>query len=388
MKNQLISFAKPMLGKEEKNQVKEILNGSILTHGPKCRNFENKFGIFHGGTNAVTLANCTSAMFLALKAQGIGKGDEVIVPAMTHIATAHCVSHTGAKVVFCDVELQTGNIDCKLIENKITKKTKAIIVVHFIGLPADMDLINKIAKKYSLFVIEDCAAALGAKYNKKLVGTLSNAGCYSFYPTKHITTMEGGMLISKSLKLTNKVRKLSSFGYNKTLQERNIPGIYDVDLLGYNLRMSEVAAGIGIEQIKKAKNFIKIRKENSKVIRCLLNKVEGITVLPIKNNKSVSSNFCVNVVLDKKFSKIRNNLILRLKSHNLGTSVHYPVCLPYSKFYKNSKTNKKNHKYAVASHLAESIISLPCGPHINTNQSSKVAKIFIDCFEKMKNEKY
>ncbi len=387
MKNQLISFAKPMLGKEEKSQVKEILNGSILTHGPKCRSFEKKFGIFHGGVNAVTLANCTSAMFLALKAKGIGEGDEVIVPAMTHIATAHCVSHTGAKVVFCDVEVKTGNIDCKLIENKITKKTKAIIVVHFVGLPADMDLINKIAKKFSLFVIEDCAAALGAKYNKKLVGTLSNVGCYSFYPTKHITTMEGGMLISKSLKLANKVRKLSSFGYNKTLQERNIPGIYDVDLLGYNLRMSEVAAGIGIEQIKKAKNFIKIRKQNSIKIRSLLKKVVGITILPIKSNKSESSNFCVNIVLDKKFSKIRNNLILSLKSRNLGTSVHYPICLPYSKFYKNNKINKTNNDYPIANHLAKSIISLPCGPHINKDQSNKVAKIFIDCFEEMKNEK-
>ena len=250
-----------------------------------------------------------------------------------------------------------------------------------------MDLINKIAKKFSLFVIEDCAAALGAKYNKKLVGTLSNVGCYSFYPTKHITTMEGGMLISKSLKLANKVRKLSSFGYNKTLQERNIPGIYDVDLLGYNLRMSEVAAGIGIEQIKKAKNFIKIRKQNSIKIRSLLKKVVGITILPIKSNKSESSNFCVNIVLDKKFSKIRNNLILSLKSRNLGTSVHYPICLPYSKFYKNNKINKTNNDYPIANHLAKSIISLPCGPHINKDQSNKVAKIFIDCFEEMKNEK-
>ena len=387
MKNQLISFAKPMLGKEEKSQVKKILSGSILTHGPKCRSFESKFGSFHKGLNAVTLANCTSAMFLALKAQGIGEGDEVIVPAMTHIATAHCVSHTGAKVVFCDVELQTGNIDCKLIENKITKNTKAIIVVHFVGLPADMDLITKIAKKYSLLVIEDCAAALGAKYNKKLVGTLSSAGCYSFYPTKHITTMEGGMLISKSLKFTNKVRKLSSFGYNKTLQERNVPGIYDVDLLGYNLRMSEVAAGIGLEQIKKAKNFIKIRKENSIKIRNLLKNVEEITILPIEHNKSVSSNFCVNIVLNKKFSRFRNNLILKLKSRNLGTSVHYPVCLPYSKFYKNNNNIKNNNEYAVANHLAKSIISLPCGPHINRNEARKVAEIFIDSLGVVKNGK-
>ena len=177
---------------------------------------------------------------------------------------------------------------------------------------------------------------------------------------------------------------LSSFGYNKTLQERNVPGIYDVDLLGYNLRMSEVAAGIGIEQIKKIKSFIKIRKENSITIRSLLKEVKGITILPIKKNKSVSSNFCINVVLDKKFSSIRNNLILKLKSRNLGTSVHYPICLPYSKFYKGSK---KNNDYAVANHLAKSIISLPCGPHINKNKSRKVAKIFIDSFKEITNAK-
>ena len=196
--------------------------------------------------------------------------------------------------------------------------------------------------KTRLFLIEDCAAALGAKYNNKIVGTLSDAGCYSFYPTKHITTMEGGMLISKSSKTVNSVRKLSSFGYNKTLQERSIPGIYDIDLLGYNLRMNEVAAGLGIEQLKKLPNFLKFRKENAKQIKLLLSNVNGLKVLPSKHEKSISSDFCVNVLLDQKYSKYRDKLLVELKSKNLGTSVHYPVCLPYSKFYK--KLSKKIKK--------------------------------------------
>ena len=335
MKNNFIPFAKPMLSKKEKNAALNVLNGSILTHGPKCRNFEKEFGYFHHKYNAVTLSNCTSAMFLALKSLEIGIGDEVIVPAMTHIATAHCVSHTGAKVVFCDIDENTGNINCDIIKEKITKRTKAIIVVHFIGLPADMDLLLDVIKKKSIYVIEDCAAALGANINGKLVGTFSDAGCFSFYPTKHITTMEGGMLISKSKKLTNKIRSLSSFGYNKTLQERSIPGIYDVDLLGYNLRMTEVAASIGLEQLKKLPFFIKKRKKNAKIIKSIISERADLNVLPSKFKSSESSDFCVNVIIKNGKSNFRNALILKLNSNNIGTSVHYPICLPNSKYYSS-----------------------------------------------------
>lgn len=386
MKNKFIPFAKPILGKEEKIVSNKILNGTTLTHGPNCRKFEKAFGKLHNNTSAVTLSNCTSAMFLALKTMNIGIGDEVIVPAMTHIATAHCVSHTGAKPVFCDIDPFTGNIDHKIIPKIITKNTKAIIVVHFIGLPANMEEINKIASNKSLFVIEDCAAALGAKYDKKIVGTLSNVGCYSFYPTKHITTMEGGMLISKSKKIADRVRKLSSFGYNKNLQERSIPGIYDVDLLGYNLRMNEVAAGIGIEQLKKLSNFIKLRKANAKRIKSLLAKETGFNILPSTYDKSKSSDFCINIILDSKYAKFRNKLILDLKSKNLGTSVHYPVCLPNSKFYKKlSKINKeKNLKFPIANHFAKCIISLPCGPHLTKIDVDNIANIFMESFNKIK----
>ncbi len=386
MKNKFIPFAKPMLGSEEKSISRKILNGTTLTHGPNCRAFEKSFTKLHKNTFAVTVSNCTSAMFLALKTFNIGLGDEVIVPAMTHIATAHCVSHTGAKPIFCDIDPKTGNIDHNIIPKVITKKTKAIIVVHFVGLPANMDALKKISRKNSLFLIEDCAGALGAKYNNKIVGTLSDAGCYSFYPTKHITTMEGGMLISKSSRTVNSVRKLSSFGYNKTLQERSIPGIYDIDLLGYNLRMNEVAAGLGIEQLKKLPNFLKFRKENAKKIKLLLTNVHGLKVLPSEHEKSISSDFCVNVLLEKKYSKYRDKLLIELKSKNLGTSVHYPVCLPYSKFYKKlSKKNKeKIKKFPVADYFAKCLISLPCGPHLSKKDVKNVANIFINSFEKIK----
>ncbi len=373
-----IPFARPLLEVEERKAAAAVLDGNILTHGPQCKLFEKNFSEFNLSSHAVSVSNCTSAMFLSLKALGIGPGDEVIVPAMTHIATAHCVSHTGAKVVFVDIDSNTGNINPNLILSKINKNTKAIIVVHFIGLPADMDSILKIIYGHNLFLIEDCAAALGARYGQKLVGTFGNTGCFSFYPTKHITTMEGGMLITNDNKLSNLIRKSSSFGYTKNLYERSIPGVYDVDLLGYNFRMNEVSAAIGIEQLKKINSFISKRNSNAAILRDKLSGNANIYVLPGKDGKSASSNFCVNIVLNFGGENTRNNLILELQKNNIGTSVHYPVCLPKSIYYKGLG-NKET--YSVAEHYAAHTISLPCGPHLGSDQANLIADIFIKCLE-------
>jgi dTDP-4-amino-4,6-dideoxygalactose transaminase len=377
-----IPFAKPIIENEEKNAASKVLDGHILTHGPMCRKFEESFGLFHNNVDAVTLSNCTSAMFLALKSLGIGHGDEVIVPAMTHIATAHCVSHTGAKPVFCDIDYKTGNIDPEKIIPKINKKTKAIIIVHFVGLPADIYPILDSIKGKNIALIEDCAAALGAIYDDKLVGTFGDAGCFSFYPTKHITTMEGGMLISKNKQLTDSIRKLSSFGYTKNLYERSTPGVYDVDMLGYNFRMTEVAAAIGNEQLKKFKIFLARRKSNAEIIRKELSDCKEIDVMPSKIGNSVSSNFCVNIILKTGGDKLRNQLILKLKDNNVGTSVHYPVCLPKSIYYKD-KIDDKNNDFKVAEHFAANTISLPCGPHIDKNDSYFIAKTLKTCLKEL-----
>lgn len=381
MENYNIPFAKPIINKEEKNAASNVLEGHILTHGPMCKSFENSFSLFHNNMNAVTLSNCTSAMFLALKSLNIGINDEVIVPAMTHIATAHCVSHTGAKVIFCDIDSKTGNIDPDKIKAKITANTKAIIVVHYIGLPADMDKILDVIRGKDISLIEDCAAALGAKYDNKLVGTFGIAGCFSFYPTKHITTMEGGMLISKDKIFTENIRKLSSFGYTKNLYERSTPGVYDIDKLGYNFRMTEVAAAIGNEQIKKLNLFLDKRNSNAQIIRDGLTGCNEIEILPSKMGKSISSNFCVNIILKKGGAELRNSLILKLKENNIGTSVHYPVCLPTSIYYKDKIKN--TNEFLVAEHFASGTISLPCGPHINKKQANIIVEKFKECMKEL-----
>jgi perosamine synthetase len=223
-----IPFARPMLSDAERSAVNDVMNGTILTHGPNCSNFESNFADYVGAEHAVTTSNCTTALHLGLTSLGVGVSDEVIVPAMTHVASAHAVEHCGAVPIFVDIDIETGCIDPKLIEEKNHAKTKIIIVVHFIGLPCDMASINAVAEKYNIDVIEDSATALGAKYNNKFAGSLGKLGCFSFYPTKHITSLEGGMLTTDDDHVAAKVRSQRAFGYDKGLGERQIAGVYDI----------------------------------------------------------------------------------------------------------------------------------------------------------------
>ena len=186
---------------------------------------------------------------------GIGPGDEVIVPAMTHVATAHAVELTGAKPVFVDAEIKTGNIDIDQIEAAITTNTKALSVVHFLGMPVDMDRINQIAEKHNLFVVEDAALAFGTKYKGKHAGLLGDLGVFSMYPVKHITTLEGGLILSKHPDMLEKIALQRAFGVDRTHGERKIPGQYGVNMLGLNYRMNELQAAIGICQIDRLNDF-------------------------------------------------------------------------------------------------------------------------------------
>ena len=221
---------------------------------------KKKFCKFTHAKFSTTVSSCTAGMHLFYFSMGIGKGDEVIVPAQTHTATAHAVELTGARPIFVDCDPKTGNIDLNKIENKITKKTKAICVVHFLGIPVDMKKINTIAKN-KLLVLEDCALSLGAKFDKKHTGLHGDAGVFSFYPAKHITTGEGGILITKNMKIFKKIKLLKSLGINKSFLERKTPGIYDATDVGFNYRMSELHASIGVEQIDKINIFLKKEKQ-------------------------------------------------------------------------------------------------------------------------------
>ncbi|MEP0942321.1 MAG: DegT/DnrJ/EryC1/StrS family aminotransferase [Rhizobiaceae bacterium] len=372
-------FARPLIDEGEKQAVMEVLSGNVLTHGPKCREFEEQFADYVGVKHAITTSNCTTALHLSLVANGVGEGDEVIVPAMTHVATAHAVEHSGATPMFADIDPLTGNIDSGEIERLCTPKTKAIIVVHYLGLPCDMDAILSIAESRDIVVIEDSATAVGAKFGDKHAGSIGKTGCFSFYPSKHMTTMEGGMLTTNDDLVAAKVKNIRAFGYDKGLGERSVPGVYDIISLGWNYRMSEGHAAVGVVQLSRLPEFLAARQVNAECMISRLQENKDITVFPLKNGDARSSWYCVNVTLPEGRSEIRRELISKLNGVGVGTSVHYPVALPLSKYY-SEKYGYKVGSHPVAEWVANHTISLPCGPHLTETDADDIALLFLQIY--------
>ncbi len=360
-----IPFGKPIIGDKEISEVCKTLKSSILVHGKKTKAFEDLFNNFTGSKYGASVSSCTTGMHLVYKFLGIGYGDEVLVTSQSHVATAHCIEYVGAKPIFIDCELQTGNINLKEIEEKITKKTKAIAIVHFAGIPVDMKLLNKISKKFKLKVIEDCALALGSKVGNKHVGLIGDAGVFSFYPIKHITTIEGGMVISKNKKLIKYVKKNRAFGYEKNLRDKN--SLYDVDSLGFNYRMNEVDATIGICQLKKIKRFLSIRQRNFNLFSKMISSEENIDYLSNQDANSTNSFYCFIVILKNSLRGKRLVITDKLREKRIGTSVYYPGPIPMLKFYKQ-KYSLKSKDYKNAIEISNNSIAFPVGPHIGKKE--------------------
>jgi dTDP-4-amino-4,6-dideoxygalactose transaminase len=363
-----IPFGMPIIGDEEKLAVMKVLEGSILVHGPLATKFEDDFCKFTSAPYSVSVSSCTAGMHLVYFALGYGPGDEVIVPAQTHVATAHAVELTGAKAVFVDAEFNTGNIDIAAIEAAITSRTRAIAVVHYLGVPVDMPKIMDIAKKHNLFVLEDCALAPGAKVNNVHVGLYGDVGVFSFYPVKHFTTAEGGMVILKDENFAKRLRLLKAFGVDRTHSERKEPGVYDTVALGFNYRMSEIHAAIGIEQIKKLPTFLEKRHQNYELLKKGLIGTEGLRLLPQPfNNHLQSCHYCAGVILDEDLISRRGEIMTKLGQKGIGTSVYYPQPVPRMTYYKN-KYGYQGAKYPIATRISDGIIALTVAPHVMPEQ--------------------
>ena len=359
-----IPFGRPMIGEEEKSAVMEVLNDPILVHGPRSKEFENSFAAYTKAPYAVSVSSCTAALHLSYFYLKLKAGDEVIVPAQTHNATAHAVEFCGAKPVFVDAEIKTGNIDIDQIEPLITERTKAISIVHFLGMPVNMDRINEIAKKYGLFVVEDAALAIGAYYKGVHAGLLGDAGCFSFYPIKHMTTAEGGMLITRNEEIATGITRQRAFGVDRSQGERKIPGIYDVTMLGYNYRMNEIQAALGIEQVKRMNEFLKQRKLNYERLYDGLKEIDEIFLFQSSHGDYQSSYYCLSMLLNESLVKKRFEIVDYLKGHGVGTSVYYPHPVPHLTYYKE-KYGYGEETYPVAAMISNSSIALPVGPHLN-----------------------
>lgn len=377
MSKRSIQFAKPWITDKEREAVLEVLKGDILTHGPQNKAFEEEFAHFTGAEKdevyCVAVSSCMAALHLAYWQMGIGKDDEVIVAAQTHVATAHAPEVVGARPVFLDCEPGTGNIDPEKIEQFITRKTKAIGLVHFLGMPCEMDAIVKIAEDHGLKIIEDCALAIGSQFKGKHVGLFGDVGCFSFYPVKHITTGDGGMLITRHKDLAERVLKARGFGVDRTFGERTIPGMYDVPTLGINYRMSDINASIGRVQLGRVHEILRIRKENFLALKTALGGIDDIYVLDSPHKNFINSHYCLTIVLDGILSKKRNAMVNYLNENGVGTSVYYPQPVPRMTYYKN-KYGYNSKNFPNAERISDQSIALPVGPHLNGEDMKYIAE--------------
>jgi perosamine synthetase len=360
-----IPFGRPWFSDRERDAVQRVLSGHILTHGPEGKAFEQEFGAFVGaGAHCLSVSSCMAALHLAYLHFGIGPGDEVIVPAQTHAATAHAVEWVGAQPVFVDCDPSTANLTADRIAAAITPRTRAISVVHFAGVACDMVPIVALANTHKLVVVEDCAIALGARRAGTHVGLFGDAGCFSFYPVKHITTGEGGMLITRRRDVAEGVGKLRAFGVDRTHTERSVPGIYDVPTLGLNYRMSEMQAALGRAQIARIDENLQRRRANFTALKDGLEPLRDVRVLDADERDSTNSHYCLVAVLGGELKDRRTEVVARLNEGGVGTSVYYPQPVPRMTYYK-SKYGYDASRFENAATVSDRSIALPVGPHLD-----------------------
>lgn len=347
-----------IIKKEILQKIEEVLDSKEFISGKYVTQFETQFATLHQSKYAIGCSNGTSAIALALEANGIKAEDEVITTPHTFIATAEAICHVRAKPVFVDIDPNTYNIDINKIENAITKKTKAIIPVHLYGNPVDMPALMRIGNKYNLFVIEDCAQAHLATFNDQSIGTFGNAGAFSFYPGKNLGAYgDAGAVITNSAKITEKIRKLSDHGRSKK---------YLHEIIGYNYRMDGLQAAILLIKMKYLKEWTIKRQEIAKTY-CELLKNNVIIKLPQKHLKAnpVYHLFVIQV-------NERDKIIQDLKKKGINTSIHYPIPLHLQPAFQH--LGYKKGDFPNCEYSADHVISLPMFPELKKEEIEFICK--------------
>lgn len=350
----MIPIAEPLLGEEELNNVIEaIKSGWISSRGKYIPEFEEKFVRYCGVSHGIATSNGTVALHLALVALGIGSGDEVIIPTLTFIATANAVSYTGAIPVFADSHPDYWCLDPEKIEERVTVRTRAIIPVHLYGHPCDMDPIMDIAKRHNLYVVEDAAEAHGAEYKDRKVGSFGDIACFSFFGNKILTTGEGGMCLTDNEHLAERMMILRDHGMNPNRK-------YWHDVIGFNYRMTNMQAAIGVAQIGKVEGIIARKREVAGIYNSLFNGVDGValsTEMPWARHVY----WMYSILVQDDFGMDRNDLMNKLQTEGIETRpVFYPVHImpPY----------KKSESIAVAEDLSRRGICLPSTVNLTAEQ--------------------
>jgi len=348
-----IPIAKPLIGDEEIEAVVNVLKSGMLAHGKEVEAFEKEFAEYLGTKHGVAVANGTAALDVALKALKIGPGDEVITTPFTFIASANSILFQGAKPVFADIDPKTYNLDPNDVLEKITNKTKAIIVVHLYGQPADMEAFKEIAEDHKLYLIEDCAQAHGAEFKGQKVGTFGDIAAFSFYPTKNMTTGEGGMVVTNDDELAKRADLIRNHGQAEKYLHVE---------LGHNLRMTNIAAAIGRVQLKKLDEWNAKRIENAKLLSDGISKIDGLTPPYVDSRvKHVFHQYVIRV--EDEFPLSRDELMAKLREKGIGTAIHYPIPVHHQPLYQRLGYPKDICPNAIEA--SKRVLSLPVHPAVS-----------------------
>lgn len=350
-----IPYGRQSINEDDIKAVEEVLKSDFLTTGPKIAEFERKFADYVGAKYAVAVSNGTAALHIACMAAGIGKGDEVITTPITFAASANCALYCGATPVFADIDPVTYNISPESVKSHVTERTKAIIPVHYTGQTCDMDAIHKIADKYNLIVIEDAAHAVGAEYKGKKIGSLSDMTEFSFHPVKHITCGEGGIVTTNREDLYEKLKLFRTHGITreeKFLHKVDGPWYYEQIDLGYNYRITDIQAALGISQLGRIDKFLEKRKKIAAKYDEAFRNFDGIEI----PEQAEYSNSAYHLYVIKVDKSIRKALFEYLRANNIGVNVHY---IPVYTFPYYREHGYENVKCENAEKLYESIISIP-----------------------------
>lgn len=375
VRHDFLPFCRPSIGKAEEEELLDTLRSGWITTGPKVRALEEKFKEYLGCEHAVCVSSCTAALHLSLVALGIGEGDEVITTPITWPATANVVVHTGAAPVFADVDRRTLNILPGEIEKKITDRTKAIIPVHMAGQPCRMDEIRKIAQKHKLYVIEDAAHAIGASYKGKRIGTLSDMTCFSFYPIKNMTTIEGGLIATDNAEWAEKVRIYSLHGVSNDAWDRyssRAKGHHEVIFPGFKYNMTDVQAAVGLGQLEKLDEFIERRANIAGQYTDAFSQIKGVELPASIGDVKHAHHLFIIILNPERLSLTRDEFITALKKENIGTGLHFRS-LHVQPYYKD-RFRFKAEDFPSANYLSERILSLPMYPAMSRRDADDVIR--------------
>ncbi|MDH5720964.1 MAG: DegT/DnrJ/EryC1/StrS aminotransferase family protein [Spirochaetia bacterium] len=373
-----LPFALPDIGDDEINEVVETLKSGWITTGPKTKVFEEQFAEYIGSKNALAVNSATAGLHLALEAVGVQRGDKVITSSYTFTATAEVIRYFDADPVFCDIDKDTYNIDCEKLSklcdklcNEFPGKVKAIMPVHFAGQACDMNKIMLIAKKHNLYVIEDAAHALPATYDKKKIGTIGDITVFSFYATKTITTAEGGMITTDNADFARRMSVMRLHGFSRDAWDRyssvKAPWYYEVIAPGYKYNMTDIAASLGIHQLKKCGLFYEKRLKIAQMYDQAFENEEKI-IVPYKGKKDDIHSYHLYVI--KVPQEMRDEFIIKMKEKGVGCSVHF-IPLHIQPYYKD-KYAYKEHDFPIAYENFLCSVSLPIYTKMTDSDTNRV----------------